>query len=146
MSYSKPRVGVGVFVFKNNKFLMGKRLNAHGEGTWSVPGGHLEFGESFSETAKREVKEETGLEIKNVTYLATTNDIFHDDEKHYITIWMTADWESGAPKITEPDKYISQQWCDFNNLPMPLFLPWEQLKTTEPYANLTRSCDKDHRD
>lgn len=42
-----PRVGIGVFIFKNNKFLMGCRKGAHGEGTWSIPGGHLEFGESM---------------------------------------------------------------------------------------------------
>lgn len=38
----KVRVGIGVFVFKDGKFLMAQRKNAHGDGTWSVPGGHLE--------------------------------------------------------------------------------------------------------
>jgi len=42
----RPKVGVGVIIVKNNKILFGKRKNAHGEGSWSFPGGHLEFKES----------------------------------------------------------------------------------------------------
>ena len=40
-----PKVGVGVIVRKGDKFLLGKRQGAHGEGTWAFAGGHLEFGE-----------------------------------------------------------------------------------------------------
>ncbi len=57
------RVGVGVFVFKGGEFLVLQRQGAHGAGTWSVPGGHLEAQESFEETARREVHEETGVEM-----------------------------------------------------------------------------------
>lgn len=122
-----PRVGIGVFIFKDGKFLMGERRGSHGEGTWSVPGGHLEAGESFEDTAKREVIEETGLTIKNVQFGAVTNDVFQEEGKHYVTIWVTSEWASGEPVITEPDKYIDQKWVDFDNLPEPLFLPWQQL-------------------
>jgi 8-oxo-dGTP diphosphatase len=57
------RVGIGVFVWKDGKFLMGKRLGSHGSGTWSIPGGHLEFDETWQQCAVREVLEETGLKI-----------------------------------------------------------------------------------
>ena len=63
MNTNVPRVGIGIFVFKNHKFIMGCRKGAHGEGTWSVPGGHLEFGETIEEGSAREVLEETGLKI-----------------------------------------------------------------------------------
>ena len=53
------RVGVGVFVWRDGRFIMGQRLGSHGANTWSVPGGHLEFGESWEDCAIREVKEET---------------------------------------------------------------------------------------
>lgn len=126
-----PRVGVGVFIFKDGKFLMGQRRGAHGAGSWSVPGGHLEFNESPEETAIREVREETGLEITNVTFAAVTNDVFADEGKHYVTLWMKSDWASGEPTITEPDKFVKQAWVDFDHLPEPLFLPWRQLLDSE---------------
>ena len=111
------RVGIGVFIFKNGKFLMGQRKNSHGNGTWSVPGGHLEFGESFEETARREVLEETGLSIKNVHFGGVTNDYFKDENKHYVTIWMLSECEKGKAIITEPDKFVQLSWYDFDVCP-----------------------------
>ena len=72
----RPKVGVGVIIVKEGKILLGKRKNAHGEGTWCPPGGHLELGESYEECAKRETFEETGLQIKNLQFITATNDIF----------------------------------------------------------------------
>lgn len=133
-----PRIGVGVFVFKNGKFLMGCRKNAHGDGTWSVPGGHLEFGEKIEQTAKREVFEETGVRINNIKVAGITNDIFKKEDKHYITIWVTSNWLSGKGKITEPDKFVGLEWKDFNSLPKPLFLPWKQLLKSEFLKNIKK--------
>ena len=82
----RPRVGVGVFVNKDGKILVGKRKGSHGAGTWALPGGHLEPGESFEACCKREVLEETGLTIKNISPVVFTNDIFHDEGVHYITL------------------------------------------------------------
>lgn len=121
------RVGIGVFIFKDGAFLMGQRRNAHGDGTWSLPGGHLEFGETFEETAQREVLEETGLTITNIRFGAVTNDHFKSEDKHYVTVWMLSDWQSGTEQILEPDKCTALEWRTFNDLPEPLFLPWQQL-------------------
>ena len=125
------RIGIGVFVFKKGKFLMGKRLGSHGEGSWSIPGGHLEFGESFEDTAQREVLEETGLAIRNIRFGAVTNDYFEKEDKHYVTIWMLSDYASGKATILEPDKSVYQNLFDFDTLPAPLFLPWKQLLQSE---------------
>lgn len=128
-----PKVGVACFVWRDGKFIVGKRLGAHGEGTWSVPGGHLEYGESWEEAAKREVLEETGVEITNVRFLAATNDVFEANNKHYISIWLEADWLSGEPTIMEPDKWVDQEWRDFSSLPAPLFEPcWQNLRKAKP--------------
>jgi len=133
-----PRIGIGVFVCKDGKFLMGKRMGSHGEGSWSIPGGHLEFGESFAETAVREVFEETSLHITNIRFGAVTNDYFKKEGKHYVTVWMLSDYESGEATICEPDKYIEQDWFDFETLPTPLFLPWEQLLKSEFIKNIQK--------
>ena len=79
MDKSNVRVGVGVFVIKDSKFLLQKRQRSHGEGTWSLPGGHLEHGESFEDAGYGEVKEESDLEIKNERFAAVTNDIFEKE-------------------------------------------------------------------
>lgn len=133
MAINNPKVGVGVFVWKDGKFLMGKRKGSHGHDTWSIPGGHLEFNESWAECALREVMEETGMTANNVRFLAATNDLFPEDKKHYVTIWVECDWVSGEPTITEPDKWVDQEWQTFKTLPSPLFEPcWMNLKEAKP--------------
>ena len=127
MEKPNVRVGIGVFVFKDGKFLMQLRKGSHGEGSWSLPGGYLEFGESFEETARREVSEEAGIEIKNVRFGAVTNDHFVDENKHHVSIWMLSEWSSGQVKIMEPEKCTAQAWHSFEDLPSPLFLTWNQL-------------------
>jgi 8-oxo-dGTP diphosphatase len=88
MSDQQVRVGIGVFVFKDGKFLIQRRRGSHGTGTWSIPGGHLEFNEQFEETAKRELLEEAGVTICNVRFGAVTNDILANEGKHYVSVWL----------------------------------------------------------
>lgn len=135
-----PQVGIGVFVFKDGKFMMGRRKGAHGQGTWSVPGGHLEFGETIEQGAKREVMEEIGMMITNVKVAGTTNDIFKKEGKHYITIWVTSNWKRGKPKINEPDKFLEIDWHDFETLPKNLFLPWKELLKSSFYPQIKKSA------
>jgi 8-oxo-dGTP diphosphatase len=134
------RVGIGVFIFKDGKFLMGKRRNSHGDGMWSIPGGHQEFGESFEETAKREAEEETGVKVCNVRFGAVTNDFFKEEKKHYVTVWMLTDYDSGNPTIMEPDKFVEMEWKTFDALPKPLFLPWDNLLTSEFIEEIKRQA------
>jgi len=125
----RPKVGIGVIVIHNNKILLGKRKNAHGEGCWSFPGGHLEFGESWEECSRREVREEVGIEIKNLRFGTVTNDIFENEQKHYITICVLSDYDSGEVALLEPDKCEEWKWFEWDKLPLPLFLPTiNQLK------------------
>jgi 8-oxo-dGTP diphosphatase len=125
----EPRVGIGVFVIKDGKVLLGKRKNAHGDGSWSFPGGHLEFGESWEDCAAREVMEETGLNISNIRFGTATNDIFEKENKHYITIFMITDWQSGEPQNMEPEKCEAWEWFEWKeeSLPSSLFVPLQNL-------------------
>lgn len=126
-SNTVPRVGVGVIVLKGNKVLLGKRKNSHGPGTWNFPGGHLDFGETLEDCARREVLEESGVIVKNIRKGPYTNDFFESEGKHYITIFMLADWESGEAEILEPDKCDGWAWFEWDDLPQPRFLPLENL-------------------
>lgn len=127
MEKQRPGVGVGVIVIKDGKVLLLRRTSSHGEGTWCFPGGHLEFNESIENCAKRESLEESGVTIKNLRFVNITNDIFKEEKKHYITIFMVSDWESGEAKIMEPDKITDMGWFEWNDLPKPLFLPTQNL-------------------
>lgn len=119
----RPKVGIAVAIVKNNQVLLGKRLGKHGPGTWAYPGGHLEFMESWEECARRETKEETSLEIKNVRFGVVTNELHYQENEHYITIGMIADYAGGEPQTLESNKCEEWCWFSWDNLPQPLFLP-----------------------
>jgi 8-oxo-dGTP diphosphatase len=123
----RPEIGVGVCLIKDGKVLLGKRTNAHGDGSWSFPGGHLEMYETWENCAEREVLEETDLKIKNTRFADVTNDIFPEEEKHYITLFIIADYDSGQLKTMEPEKCSEWNWFSWRKLPQPLFLPIRNL-------------------
>lgn len=108
----RPKIGLGVIIIKDGKVLLGKRKNAHGEGTWCPPGGHLEFGESWEECARRETEEEAGIKIKDVRFATATNDINGEEGTHYVTVVMVAKFNSGEVRIMEPEKCDGWEWFD----------------------------------
>lgn len=122
-----PRVGVGVIVRKRDKVLCCLRKGAHGEGTWGFPGGKLEMNELIEDCAIRETKEEAGIVIKNVRPATFTNDIFVSEQKHFVTVFVLADYDSGRVSVKEPEKCVLWKWFTWDNLPSPLFLPIQNL-------------------
>jgi 8-oxo-dGTP diphosphatase len=121
----RPGVGVVVILKYQNNVLLGKRKGAHGEGDWAFPGGHLELNESIEECGKREVFEETGIDLSNITPSCKgyTNDIFATEKKHYITLYNEYILDIlQTPILKEPEKCFEWKWYDVNNLPEPLFL------------------------
>lgn len=127
MNKSQVQVGIGVIIFKGNKILLGKRIDGHNKDTWQSTGGHLEFGESFEDCARREVREETGLEVTNIKQVIATNDIFFKEAKHYVTIFMACEYKNGTPSVREPNKCSEWRWFDKGNLPENLFLPYDKI-------------------
>lgn len=119
MSHSRPLVGTAVFVFDTEwRFLLGKRKSNFWDGTWCIPGWHLEFWESFEDCVKREALEEAGVRIRNVQFLGINNDVI--GERHYVTIFMRADYEDWEiiPQLDEFEEVI---WTDYHSLPQNLF-------------------------
>ncbi len=135
ISQKRPNAGIGVMILRNNKVLLGKRhkdpkkadSELHGEGTWTMPGGKLEFGESFKETAKREVFEETGIEIKedNLRVISVTNDIAQD--AHFVTVGLFCEKFKGEPEVKEPDEITEWRWFSLNKLPDLVFPPSKKI-------------------
>ena len=74
------------------------------------------------------MKEETGLTITMSEFLAVTNDVFEEDDKHYVTIFMCAHYtEDQEVKNLEPEKTVAWEWIDVKKLPQNLFLPMKNL-------------------
>ncbi|MEO6892179.1 MAG: NUDIX domain-containing protein [Ktedonobacteraceae bacterium] len=123
----RPYIGVGVIIRKGDQVLLMKRQNAHGAGTWSMPGGHLEYGESPHECAIREVGEEVGVVISDLTFCTITNDIFEAEGKHYVTIWIESRYVSGEARVNSVREMSAVGWFSWDALPTPRFLPLDHL-------------------
>lgn len=135
----RPRVGVGVMIWKDDKVLIGKRMGAHGTGEYSFPGGHLEHMETYEACGRRETLEEAGIEIQNVRFNYVAN-VRSYAPRHYSHIGLIADWKSGEPVVMEPNKNEAWAWYSVDELPAPLFemcrLAFESLKTGRNYYDL----------
>jgi len=85
-----PLIGVGALVVDKDRILVVLRENEPGKGLWSVPGGVLELGETTLEGAKREIREETGVEAEFDRLLDVVDSITRDEKGvicyHYVLI------------------------------------------------------------
>lgn len=118
-----PRIGLGIIIVnKEGRILIGKRRGSHAQ-KYSIPGGHLEMGETFEIGATREIKEETDLDIFEPKVIAVTNNLetFKEEGKHYISIILLVRKYSGELKNLEPEKCEGWIWCDPHKLPKPHF-------------------------
>lgn len=125
----KVGAGFGVMILRDGKVLLGRRHDdpekassaLRGEGTWTMPGGKLEFGESFEEGARREVKEETGLEINELKVICLHNN--KNEHAHFVTVGLFSDSFDGEPQVMEPDEIVEWRWFELDNLPDPMYFP-----------------------
>ena len=86
----RPIVGVGAIVLDGDRVLLVKRAHEPLKGEWSVPGGAVEVGETLEEAIRREVREETGLDIEVGPIVDVLDRIRHDPdgrvEFHYVLV------------------------------------------------------------
>lgn len=127
----RPQIGIGVIVRKDGQVLFGKRKGLNGQGTWGFPGGHLELFEDVFDCARRETLEEAGITLTNLQRGPYTNDPMRDSGKHYVTLYVIADYAGGEVRVCEPDTFEVWRWFDWDILPTPLFLPIENLIMTD---------------
>lgn len=124
----RPGVGVGVLVTDSAHpgcVLLGRRRGGTGKGKYQLAGGHLEFGESWEECARREVLEEAGVHLVNVRFVSAMNCIKLEEQYHYVTIIMQGELDrkrSGEPENLEPEYNEGWTWTQWDQFP-----PDEQL-------------------
>jgi 8-oxo-dGTP diphosphatase len=121
----RPTVGVQAAVFRDSNILLQRRAGGFGDGCWGLPGGHLEFGESFEDAASRELEEECGLHATRLRTMLPHNTAY--ETTHYVQIAVeVVEWD-GEPEIREPDRCSKLGFFSFTCLPRPLFAPSERI-------------------
>ncbi len=138
MDEKKIGTGFGVMILNSEgKVLLGRRHKDPDKAdsvfrvadVWTMPGGKLEYGESFEEGAKREVMEETGLKLINPKVICINND--KNEHAHFVTIGLFSNEFEGEPRVMEPDEITEWQWFNINELPKNIYFP--SAKVLENY-------------
>jgi 8-oxo-dGTP diphosphatase len=115
---TQPLVGVGAIIIHQSKILIVKRANEPAKGLWSVPGGVVELGEQLHKAIKREVKEETGLEVDIERLIEAVDNIIFDDEGriqyHYVLLDYLCQLRGGVLKAADDVHEI--QWVPLRAL------------------------------
>jgi ADP-ribose pyrophosphatase YjhB (NUDIX family) len=122
----QPVVGVGAVIICSGKILLERRKNEPGKGKWSIPGGLVELGESLEETAIREVKEETRLEVEEPILVDVVNGVTRDENSviryHFVIV----------------DYFVKLKGGTLKAMSDAAELEWVQLGDVEKY-DLTRT-------
>ncbi len=115
------RVGVGVMILRDGHVLMGRRMSGQRPGWWGWIGGKLEFGETLQDCARREAREEAGVEVTNLRLLCISSIIVED--QHWVDVEFLGDIAAGEPYAAAPDELTEWSWYSLEALPGPIFEP-----------------------
>lgn len=109
-----PLVGVGGFIHREGKVLLIKRKFDPNRGRWSLPGGLLEVGEEPMEGARREVREELGLEVEVERLLQVANEVIEDEKGRVRFHFVLIDYlmTPVSEKITLNDESEEFSWFE----------------------------------
>ena len=113
------RVGCSVLIKSNNKLLLGIRNKEPNKGLIITPGGGVELFENMIDTVKREIMEETSLEITNIKQLKTY-EIINKPDEHRIIIYWSADYDKNsihsASDLTNAKFYSKEEIQELDKL------------------------------
>lgn len=127
--FMTPRVGVGVLICKDDSILLGHRKTFDEKGYRSVPGGHLDWMDTFETAGIREVRKETGLDISEIEFFTATNNLSPGEKRatHSVSIFMIAKYKAGEPVITDPEKCLEWKWFKRDELPKDTSIWMKQM-------------------
>jgi 8-oxo-dGTP diphosphatase len=127
-------VGVGGVILRDNKILLLLRTRPPEVGSWSIPGGKVDFGETIEAALVREIKEELNVDSEVITLLAVTNHILPDEQVHWVSPPFLVKI-IGEPTNLEPEKHKDMQWFAVDDLPENLTMTTkEALKAFKVWA------------
>ena len=110
-----------VFI-RDGRVFLALRHGFHGEATWASAGGHLEYGESLEDCARREAREELGVEVGELLVLCFSNIIAYD--RHYVDVEFLGDIGDQEPVPNQADGTLEEcGWFPLREPPEPLFEP-----------------------
>ncbi len=115
----RPIIGVGGILFQDERVLLVKRGRPPLQGAWSLPGGVLEVGELLADGLRREILEETGLEVRLLKLVEIFERIIRDaggrPEYHYVLIDYLCEKTGG--ELRAGDDVVSVEWVEQDRLP-----------------------------
>jgi mutator protein MutT len=101
----RPIVAVGTVVVRNGSVLLARRGKPPSQGKWSVPGGAVDVGESLEDAARREIREECGIEVELTDTIEVIQRVTRDESQrvrfHYVIVDYLARWKAGEPRPSE---------------------------------------------
>lgn len=119
MSARVPGVGCGAAILRGDRLLLVKRKRPPEAGRWSLPGGRVEYGEHVADAVKREIREETGLEIVLIGSLGFIEMVDIDDQ-HWVSPIYLASAVNDEAENREPEKAEAIMWAKLDAPPEPL--------------------------
>ena len=137
---ARPRVGIGVVVWRGSRILLVRRANPPKAGEWALPGGAQELGETLFEAAIREVAEETSIVIQPARILTALDLIEREDGQvlyHYTLVEIVADYLSG--EIAAGDDASDAGWFEVDEI--AALDAWDPVEKMVRLSQLDRLAD-----
>lgn len=113
--YRNPFPTVDIIIRRGPQIVLIERKNE--PFGWALPGGFVDYGESLEQAARREAREETGLELKDLKQFRAYSDPQRDPRQHNISLVFSAE---GQGTLCSGDDAANAQWFDLDQLPQPL--------------------------
>lgn len=130
----RPYLAVSAAILRDGKVLIVRRARKPALGVYTLPGGVVEAGETLEEAVRREVREETALDIEPVALAGHREVIIRDaqarTERHFVILCFASRWLSGEPQLN--DELDEARWIDPQEL--------AGLKTTEGLAEIVAAA------